>query len=57
MDRTIRPLVIALGVFGGVALLAALLIAIQLISRQLGDAAGDLDGPPGLRGRSDRPAG
>lgn len=43
VDRTLRPLVIALGVFGGVALLAAILIAIQLISRQLGDGTGDLD--------------
>jgi hypothetical protein len=43
VDRTIKPLIIALGVFGGVALLAALLIAVQLISRQLGDAAGDLE--------------
>ena len=42
MDRTIKPLVIALGVFGGIALLAALLIAVQLISRQLGDTAEDL---------------
>ena len=43
VDRTLKPLVIALGVFGGVALLAAILIAIQLISRQLGDATEDLD--------------
>ncbi len=43
VDRTLKPLVIALGVFGGVALLAALLIAVQLISRQLGDTAGDLE--------------
>ena len=43
VDRTLKPLVIALGVFGGVALLAALLIAIQLISRQLGDGTEDLD--------------
>jgi hypothetical protein len=42
VDRTLKPLVIALWVFAGVALLAALLIAVQLISRQLGDAAGDL---------------
>ena len=42
VERTIRPLVIALGVFGGVALLAALLIAVQLISRLLGGAAADL---------------
>ncbi len=43
VDRTIKPLVIALAVFGGVALLAALLIAIQIISRQLGDDASDLE--------------
>jgi len=43
VDRTIKPLVIALGVFGGVALLAALLIAVQLISRQLGDTTEDLE--------------
>ncbi|HEY5096645.1 MAG TPA: ABC transporter permease [Acidimicrobiales bacterium] len=43
VDRTLKPLVIALGVFGGVALLAAVLIAIQLLSRQLGDGTEDLD--------------
>ncbi len=42
VDLTIRPLVVALVVFAGVALLAALLIAVQLISRLLGAAAGDL---------------
>ena len=42
VDSTLKPLVIALWVFAGVALLAALLIAVQLISRQLGDAADDL---------------
>ncbi len=42
VDRTLKPLVIALGVFGGVALLATLLIAIQLISRQLGNLSEDL---------------
>ena len=42
VDRTLKPLVIALWVFAGVALLAALLIAVQLISRQVGDAAEDL---------------
>ncbi len=42
VDRTLKPLVIALWVFAGVALLATLLIAVQLISRQLGDAADDL---------------
>ncbi len=42
VNSTLKPLVIALWVFGGMALLAALLIAVQLISRQLGDAADDL---------------
>jgi hypothetical protein len=53
VDRTVKPLAIALGVFGGVAALAAFLIALQLISRQLRDADEDLDvlralgaGPP-----------
>jgi FtsX-like permease family/MacB-like periplasmic core domain len=39
VDRTVEPLAIALGVFGGLAALAALLIGLQLISRQLRDAA------------------
>ena len=34
-DRSLKPISIALGVFGGVALLAALLIAAQLIARRL----------------------
>ncbi len=38
VDRTVKPLTIALGVFGGVAALAVLLIGLQLISRQLRDA-------------------
>lgn len=38
VNRTVKPLAIALGVFGGVAALAALLISLQLISRQLRDA-------------------
>ena len=42
VNRTLKPLVIALWVFAGMALLAALLMAVQLISRQLGDAAEDL---------------
>ena len=42
VDRTVKPLSIALGVFGAVAALAALLIAVQAISRQLRDADGDL---------------
>lgn len=39
VDRTVKPLAIALGVFGAVAALAALLIGLQVISRQLRDAA------------------
>ncbi len=41
VDRTVKPLAIALAVFGGVAALAALLIGLQLMSRQLRDAEGD----------------
>lgn len=37
VDRTVEPLAIALGVFGAIAALAALLIGLQLISRQLHD--------------------
>jgi len=42
VDRTVKPLSIALGVFGGVAALAALLIGVQAISRQLRGADEDL---------------
>jgi hypothetical protein len=42
VDQTVKPLIIALAVFGGVTLLAALLIAIQLIARQLRDSTEDL---------------
>ncbi len=38
VDLTVKPLAIALGVFGAVAALAALLIGLQVISRQLRDA-------------------
>lgn len=38
-DRTLKPIAIALGVFGGVALLAALLIATQAISRRQSESA------------------
>ena len=41
VDRTVEPLTIALGVFGGLAALATLLIGLQLISRQLRDAEQD----------------
>jgi putative ABC transport system permease protein len=41
-DRALKPLSIALGVFGGIALLAALLIAVQLIARRLRVDAADL---------------
>jgi putative ABC transport system permease protein len=64
-ERAIRPESIALAVFGGIAVLAALLIAGQLIGRQLRLGSGDLgtlralgagpamtvgDGLPGLLG-------
>ena len=42
VDRTVKPLAIALGVFGGVAALAALLITVQLVSRRLRDDEEDL---------------
>ena len=42
VDRTDKPLAIALGVFGAVAALAALLIGVQVISRQLRGADEDL---------------
>jgi hypothetical protein len=42
VDRTVRPLAIALGVFGAVAALAALLIGVQAIARQLRYADEDL---------------
>ncbi len=42
VDRTVKPLAIALGVFGAVAALAALLIATQLIARQLHDTVEEL---------------
>lgn len=41
-DRAIKPIAIALGVFGGVALLAALLIAGQAISRRVRAGADDV---------------
>jgi hypothetical protein len=41
VDRTVRPDTIALVVFGAIALLAALLIAVQLIARQLHSRAED----------------
>src|SRR5205085_2754054 len=42
-ERAIEPLSIALGVFGGIAALAALLIAAQAIGRQLRLAAEELE--------------
>ena len=42
-ERAIEPVSIALGVFGGIAALATLLIAGQVIGRQLRLGAGDLD--------------
>lgn len=41
-ERAIKPLAVALGVFGGIALLAALLIALQVIGRQLRLGANDV---------------
>ena len=41
-ERAIRPLALALGVFGGIVALAALLVAGQAIGRQLRLDAGDL---------------
>jgi hypothetical protein len=41
-DRSLKPIAIALGVFGGVALLAALLIAAQVIARRLRAEADDV---------------
>ena len=41
-DRSLKPISIALGVFGAVSLLAALLIAAQLISRRFRTDGGDL---------------
>jgi hypothetical protein len=43
VERAIRPESLALGVFGGIVALAALLIAGQVIGRQLRLAANDLD--------------
>ena len=48
VDLTVKPLAIALGVFGGVAALAALLTGLQLISRQLRDAEEELSVLRGL---------
>jgi hypothetical protein len=42
VDRTVKPIAIALGVFGAVGALAALLIGVQVISRQLRAAEEDL---------------
>ncbi len=42
VDLTVKPMAIALGVFGAVAALAALLIGLQVVSRQLRDADEEL---------------
>jgi putative ABC transport system permease protein len=42
-DRAVKPISIALGVFGALALLAALLIATQVMARRLRVEADDLD--------------
>jgi len=47
-ERSIKPEAIALGVFGAIAALATVLIAGQVISRQLRVTAGDLDVLRGL---------
>jgi hypothetical protein len=36
VDRSVRPVALALGVFGALALLAALLVGLQMIARRLG---------------------
>ena len=41
-DRSLKPISIALGVFGAVSLLAALLIAVQLMARRFRVEGGDL---------------
>jgi hypothetical protein len=41
-DRSLKPISIALGVFGAVALLAAMLIAVQLVARRLRTEAEDV---------------
>ena len=43
VDRTVKPEAIALGVFGAIAVIAALLIAVQMIARQLQAKEGDLE--------------
>ena len=42
-DQSIRPEALALGVFGGIAALAVLLLAVQLVARRLSDREHDLD--------------
>ena len=41
-DRSLKPISFALGVFGAIAVLAALLIAAQLMARRFREEAGDL---------------
>ena len=53
-DRSLKPISIALGVFGAVALLAALLIAAQLIARRFRVEGGELQHPPGARRQAPR---
>ena len=43
VDRTVKPEAIALGAFGAIAMLAALLIAMQVIGRQLQAGSDDLE--------------
>ena len=50
-DRSLKPISIALGVFGAISLLAALLIAAQLIARRYRVDRGELRHSPGPRRR------
>ena len=43
VETSVKPISVALGVFGGIAALAAILIALQVIARQLQAAEADLD--------------
>ena len=47
-DRALKPISIALAVFGAIALLATVLIAVQLMARRLRADRDDLRDPPGV---------
>ena len=51
-DSSLKPISIALGVFGAISVLAALLIATQLIARRYRVGRGRLAGSPGARRQS-----